>query len=133
LFTDRPARYDWPYNIDHMSPPEGAPPGLWDIQNTVRETWCLLSTHWVRMCHVLFSDLYSHALAHRMCANGCIPRRQQEAVENEKTRCDTSSISEPLNLGKKYPCFQSTISGINERTSDLKRFLAFSVASITSS
>ena len=38
-------------------------------------------------------------LAHRMCANGCIPRRQLEAIENEKTRCDTSSCSESLNLG----------------------------------
>jgi YgiT-type zinc finger domain-containing protein len=35
-----------------------------------------------------------------MCANGCIPRRQPEAVENEKTRCETSSISKPLNLGR---------------------------------
>jgi hypothetical protein len=49
LFADQTARYDWPCNIDHMSSPEGAPPGLWDIQNTGRETWCLLPTRWVRV------------------------------------------------------------------------------------
>jgi len=80
--------------------PNRAPPGLWDIQNTVRETWCFLPTRWVRMCHVLFSGLYSHGLAHRMWANGCIPRRQPEAErEWENKMWYILNLSESLNLG----------------------------------
>ncbi|MGM0381262.1 MAG: hypothetical protein ACQEP7_04695, partial [bacterium] len=39
-------------------------------------------------------------VADRMCASGCIPRRQLEAVENDKIRYSTSERSEAFNLDK---------------------------------
>ena len=41
-------------------------------------------------------------LADRMCASGCIPRRQPEAVENEKIRYSISERSELHDLGMSY-------------------------------